>query len=119
MGIAHFEHLDEGDREVKVGHVTANERKREHDTDRDNGAQVHLASHGNLLARVEYGGEASKTLGHQSRESKMPCGKDNGCKKFVSDPLIAGGFSDRGARTVFELHSVENVLVEQNDGRRQ
>jgi hypothetical protein len=79
VGIANLEHLDEGDREVQVGHVTANERKREHDADGNDSAQVDLAGHGNLLARIENGGEASQTLGHQSRETQMPCGEDNGC----------------------------------------
>ena len=78
LGEAYLEHLDERDGEVKVGHVTADERQREHDADRDNCAQVDLASHGNLLARIEDAGEASEALGHQGRKAQMPCGKDNG-----------------------------------------
>lgn len=90
-GSAHLEHLDERDGEVQVGHVTANERQREHDANGYDGAQVHLSGHGNLLARVEDGGEASQTLGHQGRESQMPCGEDNGCGGCQSSRLIAGG----------------------------
>ena len=76
--IAHLEHLDERDGEVEVGHVAANELQREQDTDRDNGAQVDLSGHGDLLARIEDSGEASETLGHQSRKAQMPCCEDDG-----------------------------------------
>ena len=76
---AYLEHLNERDREVQVGDVTANKRKREHDTNGDDSAQVDLSGHGNLLARVQDSGEAGKTLGHQSRETQVPCCKDNGC----------------------------------------
>ena len=78
----HLEHLDERDGEVEVGHVAADERQREHDADRDNCAQVDLASHGNLLARIEDAGEASEALGHQGRKAQMPCGEDDGCKRL-------------------------------------
>lgn len=78
MEIAHLEHLDEGDGEVEVGDVAANERQREHDTNGDNGAQVDLTGHGNLLARVEDCGEAGEDLGHQSRKAQVPCCEDNG-----------------------------------------
>jgi len=77
---AYLEHLDERDGKVEVCHVTANERQREHDTDGNNGAQVHLASHWDLFTRVQDRGEASETLGHEGREAQMPCGKDNGCE---------------------------------------
>ena len=78
LGRAYLEHLDERNGKVQVGHVTANERQREHDTNGNNSAQVHLAGHGNLLARVEDAGKASEALGHQGRKAQMPCGKDNG-----------------------------------------
>ena len=76
--IAHLEHLDERDGEVEVGHVAADERQREHDTDGDNGAQVNLSGHGDLLARIKDSGEASETLGHQSCKAQMPCCEDDG-----------------------------------------
>jgi hypothetical protein len=81
QGTAYLEHLNERDGEVEVGHVTANKRQREHDTDGDNGAQIHFARHRDLLARIQDSGEASQTLGHQGRKAQMPCGKDNGCKR--------------------------------------
>jgi hypothetical protein len=88
FGRAYLEHLDERDGEVQVGHVTANERQREHDTDGDNSAQVDLASHGNLLARVEDAGEASEALGHQGRKAQMPCGEDDGCSKLLAPNVL-------------------------------
>lgn len=76
--VAYLQHLDERDREVEVSHVSADEREGEHDANGDNGAQVHLAGHGDLLARIKNGGEAGEDLGHESRETQMPCCQDNG-----------------------------------------
>ena len=119
LGNAYLEHLDERNGEVEVGHVTANERQREHDTNGDDSAQVDLASHGNLLARVEDGGEASEALGHQGRKAQMPCGEDNGCSNCQFLVHRSSRRSEGEMRTVFEVERVEDVLVEQNDGGRK
>lgn len=41
-GVGGLQHLDEGDREVQVGDVAADQRQAEHDTDGDNGTPGRL-----------------------------------------------------------------------------
>lgn len=92
--MSYLEHLDEGDRKVEICEVTANERQREHDTDWDDGAQVHSAGHGDLLSRIQHSCESGETLGHDGRKGQMPCCEDD---------------------WVVELGGVENPFVEDND----
>jgi len=92
--VSHLEHLDEGNGEVEVCEVTADERQREHDTDWDDGAQVYSAGHWNLLPRIQYSCKSSETLGHNSRKGQMPCCEDD---------------------WVVELGGVENPFVEDDN----
>jgi hypothetical protein len=71
--LSYLDHLDEGDGEVKVGEVTANERQREEDTNGNNGSKVDSAVHGDLLPRVQDCGETSKDLGANGCKTEMPC----------------------------------------------
>ena len=75
---AHLEHLDEGDTEVQVCLVTADQTQTEEETNWHDRTEVHLASHGHLLSRVEDGGEAGEDLGHDGRKYQMPCCQENG-----------------------------------------
>ena len=74
----HLEHLDEGDTEVQVCLVTADQTQTEEETNGHNGAQVDFAGHGHFLSRVEDGGEAGEDLGHDGREDQMPCREEDG-----------------------------------------
>lgn len=76
--LTYLDHLDEGNREVEVGQVSANEREGEEDTNWDNCAEVDSAVHGHLLSRVQVAGAASQNLGHEGCKTKMPCGQENG-----------------------------------------
>ena len=70
-----LEHLDEGNAEIEIGEVAADQTQAEEETDRDNGAQIDLASHLNRLPAIEQCGIPSKDLGHDSRENQMISGQ--------------------------------------------
>jgi hypothetical protein len=78
-----LEHLDEGNTEIKVGQVSADQTQAEEETDGDNSTQVHAASHLNRLAAIEQGGVASQQLSCNGGKSEMvgceddriPCGR--------------------------------------------
>lgn len=77
-GSGGLEHLDEGNAEVEVGHVTANQAQTEHYTDGDNSAEVDTASHLDLLTAIEDSSGASEDLGHDGSEGQVPCCEDDG-----------------------------------------
>ena len=87
---AYLKHLDEGNREVEVSQVTADQGQREHDTDGHDRAEVDLAVHRNLLPRVEDIREACEQLGHERRERQVPCGKED-CYRRMSALLHESG----------------------------
>lgn len=68
-----FEHLNEGDGEVEVGQVTADQRQREHEANGYNGSKIDSAGHGDLLARVQHVGCPRQDLGHERGKGEMPC----------------------------------------------
>ena len=70
---SYLDHLDERHGEVEVGQVTANERQREEDTNGDDCPQVDSAVHGNLLSRIQHGGETSEDLSADGCKTEMPC----------------------------------------------
>lgn len=74
---SYLEHLNEGNTEVQVGDVTANEGQREEETNWNNGPEVDSAGHWDLLARVESLGETGHDLGNEGGEGKMPCCKED------------------------------------------
>lgn len=76
----HLEHLDEGNREVQVGLVTADQTQTEEYANGNDGAEVDAAVHRHLLARVQDTGEASEGLGHDGRKGQMPSGQEDGCE---------------------------------------
>lgn len=76
----HLEHLDEGNREVQVGLVTADQTQTEEYANGNDGAEVDAAVHRHLLARVQDAGEASEGLGHDGRKGQMPSGQEDGCE---------------------------------------
>ena len=59
-----LEHLDEGDGEVEVGEVAADQGEGEHQAYGQDAAEVDAAGHGHAFAAVEGGGEARQELGH-------------------------------------------------------
>ena len=74
----YLDHLDESHTQVQVRLVTANQAQAEEEADGDNGSEVYASGHGDLLSRVEDGGEAGKDLGHARSEDQMPCCKEDG-----------------------------------------
>jgi hypothetical protein len=58
--------------------VTANQAQAEEQTDWDDSSEVYAARHGHLLSRVEYGGKAGETLGHNGGKDQMPCCEGDG-----------------------------------------
>ena len=67
----HLEHLNEGDTEVQICQVAADQAEREEEADRDNSAQVDAASHLNSLATVEERGVPGEDLGHDCSKGEM------------------------------------------------
>lgn len=130
VSLAYLEHLDKGDAEVEVCQVTADERQGEHEANGDNGAQVDPAGHGDLFPRVEHGGEAGHELGHEGGEAEMPCCEDdcwgvsvvldsvNGVASVIRKS-VAGQQGSRlwDRRKLTKVGGVEDVLVEDDDGR--
>lgn len=75
-----LEHLDEGDAEVEVHHVAADETAAEEKADGDDGAQVEAARHLDVLAAIEEGGCPGENLGGDGREDEMPTCQDSSCE---------------------------------------
>lgn len=42
-------------------------------------SRIGARGHRDLVARVQDGGEASQTLGHEGREQHVPCCEEEGC----------------------------------------
>ena len=95
--------MDEGDGEVQVGEVAADEGEGEHEADGDDVAEVDAPGHGDFFARVEHGGEAGHELGHDGCEAQVPGGERDGVVEFggVEDPFVeeddGAGEGDPGA----------------------
>jgi hypothetical protein len=76
-GKSYLEHLDEGNAQVEVSQVTADQAQTEEETDWDNGAEIDTARHLNRLTTIEESCSASHDLGHDGRKGQMPCSEDN------------------------------------------
>lgn len=74
----YLQHLDEGNAQVQICHVTADQTQTEHQTNGDNCAEVDTARHLDRLAAVENGGEAGQKLGHDGRKGQVPCCQNDG-----------------------------------------
>jgi hypothetical protein len=90
-----LEHLNEGNTEVQIGQVAADQTQTEEYTDRHNSAQIDTASHLDSLAAVKEVSVASENLGHDRGERQVVRREDDG---------------------ITEVEGVENPFVEQNDG---
>lgn len=71
--------MNEGNGEVEVGLVTADQGQAEEDTNGNDGTEVDTAVHRDLLPRVKNVGEAGQELRHQSRKGQVPCRQENSC----------------------------------------
>lgn len=58
-------------------------------------SHIGARGHGNLVTRVENGGEFGQDLGHGSCEHHVPCGEEQGCKIEVSRDATVLEFSSR------------------------
>lgn len=74
-GCGGLEHLDEGDAQVQVSQVAADQAQAEKQTDRDDGPQVHPARHLHGLAPIEESSVAGQQLCHDGRESQVVAGQ--------------------------------------------
>jgi len=90
LSSAHLEHLNEGDTKIEVGKITTDQRHGEHESDGHNGAQIDSASHWDLLSRVEGCREAGHDLGHEGRESQVPCCENDWVVEVcgIKDPFV-------------------------------
>ena len=78
MDSTHLEHLDEGNTEVQVGQVTANQTQAEEDTNGDDGTEVDPAGHLDGLSSIEPSGVSGEQLRRDSREGQVISGQDDG-----------------------------------------
>ncbi len=83
-GSGGLEHLNEGDAQVHVGEVAADETGTVKKADGHNGAQVKTTGHFNLVASIDELGSPGQDLGGDRREHKMPTCKYHGYRRFVS-----------------------------------
>jgi hypothetical protein len=97
-GLANLKHLNEGDREVEVGQVAADQTQAEKDTNGDNCADVDPAGHLDRLAAIEEGGPVGKDLGHQSREEEVVRSQDDGVACVASVWSAKSVFGEGAAR---------------------
>lgn len=72
--LPYLEHLDEGNAQVQVSLVAADQAQTEEDANWDNGTEIDATCHGHLLSRIKYGGEAREELRHDGGKDQMPCG---------------------------------------------
>ena len=72
-----LEHLDEGNAEVEVGEVTADQAQAEEEADRHDGAEVNTARHLDRLAAIEQSGVPGEQLCHDGREGQVVGGQDD------------------------------------------
>jgi hypothetical protein len=115
----HLEHLNEGDTEVQVCLVTADQTQTEEETYGHNGAQVDFAGHGHLLSRVEDGGEAGEDLGHDGREDQMPCCEEDGevwqrllARSWLQLLAAAAGGCDVRNLAVSRMYLLKTMVLE-------
>jgi hypothetical protein len=111
-----LEHLDEGDREVEVRQVAADERQREEEANGDNSAQVDAAGHLDVLAAIKQRGEASHELCHNGREDLVVGRKDDGiacCRLWLATRSEDALFGSGEKHT--EVQRIEKPFVEEND----
>lgn len=73
-----LEHLDEGNREVQVCEVAANQRQTEEDANGDNSTQVNATGHLDILAAIKQRREVSHQLCHYGREDLVVGRQDDG-----------------------------------------
>lgn len=74
----HLEHLNEGNTQIQVSHIAADQAQTEEETDGDDSAQVDTAGHLHGFPAIEKGGGPGEELGHERREGQVPGGQDNG-----------------------------------------
>ena len=67
-----LEHLDEGDAQVQIGQVAADETSAVEQSDRYDGAQVQAARHLHLVSAIEQAGGPRQDLRGDRREDEMP-----------------------------------------------
>ena len=81
----YLKHLDEGNAQVQISHITADQTQTEHQANGNNRAEVDTASHLDGLAAIQDGGEAGQELGHDRSKGQVPCCQDDreACKKRV------------------------------------
>lgn len=77
-GRGSLEHLDEGDREVEVGQVTADQTQAEEDTNGHNGSQVYAARHLNRLSAIEHSRPAGHDLGNDGGKGEVVSRENDG-----------------------------------------
>lgn len=77
MNKAYLEHLNEGDAEVHVREVAADQTQTKEESNGDNSPEVDTTSHRNGVSRVQQVRATRNDLGHDGRESEMPCCEEN------------------------------------------
>ena len=76
-GTTDLEHLDEGNTQIQISHITADQTQTEEKTDRNNSTKVDTASHLHGLPSIEQSGGARQKPGHEGRKCQMPCCEDD------------------------------------------
>lgn len=86
-GLRNLQHLDEGDAEIEIRQVAANQAKAVEDTDWYNGPHVQFWCHSHKVSSIENSAEAGKDLSCNGCESEVVAGQKDGC--MASQRLLA------------------------------
>jgi hypothetical protein len=81
-----LEHLNEGDAEVQVGKIAADQAQAEEEANGDNGAQVDAPCHLDRFPAIEQCCVPGEKLCHDGRKGQVEGGQDNrvGCQVSAS-----------------------------------
>lgn len=87
-----LEHLDESNREVQVGQVSANQTQTEEQTDGNDSSEIDAAGHLDILAAIKQGGETGHQLGHDSRKKLVVSRQNDGVSCPIVSSMVEGGW---------------------------
>lgn len=71
LHVTNLKHLDEGNAEVKICEIAADQAQAEEEANRDNRTEVDTASHLDGFSPVKVGRVSGENLGHDGRKAQV------------------------------------------------
>ena len=72
LSLSHLEHLNKGNTEIEIGHITTDQAQAEEQTDGNNGTEVNPTGHLDCFPAIKEGSCTRENLGHEGRKGQMP-----------------------------------------------